>query len=166
MEEHRLFPYFERATEVAKKSPCSRRQYGAVILGHTHLSITHGEPVAYTGYNERVTDCCNGNICVRDRFKNPNGGRIEQGAEVHAEAAVLLNSGFGRAFLSDRDFVLVGFQNDRELLDTSVYPCHYCAMLIKFCGFTKIYIRNEERKIVPVSIEEILDYRQAEWVNE
>ncbi len=149
----RLEPYFKIAAEVAKESECVRRQYGSVIVLND-TSIYH-----LTACNQRITRCCNG-VCARDRFQTKHGQRVEVGAEIHSETAALIKKSIPT---KDTHFILVGFENGHELLGNSVYPCHSCAMALKFAGYDYIYIKSKDKEIVPVSVSEILEYREEEW---
>jgi deoxycytidylate deaminase len=150
---HRLEPYFKIATETAHNSPCTRRQYGAVVV-YPDTNFNH-----VAAFNDRVTTCCGGNACARDRLSLEHGSSTDVGAEIHAESAVLIRTGMQR---DNSVFILVGFQNGRELLGPSVYPCHSCAREIAYAGYKYIYIRFDNR-IVPTSINRILAGRQEEW---
>lgn len=152
----RLEPYFKIAETEAKKSPCQRRQYGAVIANQG-TTIYH---IART--NSRVSNCC-GTRCARTDL-GLNGERVEVGAEVHAETACLIDAA---RFAGERQvFILVGFSGAQELLNEAVYPCHPCALNIKYAGFYYIYIKNRAKEIIPVSIHQIIEYREKEWYSD
>lgn len=152
-----LEPYFKIAEETAKKSPCLRRQYGALI-------VYEGTRIDdYTAqYNSRVSHCCGGS-CARTDLGLTNGEKVEVGAEIHAETAALIADGGSRQGVGY--FILVGFAGDRELLSEAVYPCHTCALNIKFAGFKWVYIKTKAG-IVPRSINEIIQYREREWYSD
>ncbi len=149
-----LEPYFKLAEETAKRSECVRRKYGAVV-GFAGPEIRY----AY-GYNKRISKCCSGKICAREHHGLYNGERVEIGAEIHAETAALINAG---PYQDGSHFVLVGFLHDVELFGPSVYPCHTCALNLKFAGYKHIYIREARDRIVPVSISDIIEQREEEW---
>lgn len=149
----RLEPYFKIAEKTAKLSPCSRRQYGSVIA-YAGIGVEH-----VSACNARVSRCCDGK-CARDTFNTQHGQRTEVGAEIHSETAALIESRFSA---QSSHFILVGYEHDRELLGTSVYPCYGCAKALKYAGYTYIYIRNISGDITPISVSEILQYREREW---
>ena len=150
-----LEPYFKIAQEEAKKSPCTRRKYGALIKDIS------SEIVDWTAtYNVRVTTCCN-NRCIRDTMDFTNGENVEYGAEVHAETAALIAHDLTKD--TDRVMVLVGYKGERELLGSDVWPCRVCALNIKYAGFRYIYVKNYSNVIIPASIDEIIAYREEEW---
>lgn len=154
-----LEPYFNIAEDEAHKSLCVRRQYGAVIAVH---AFEENQAWYWSSYNVRVSPCCDGNNCARNRVQTRHGGSVEIGGEIHAETSVLIKS-TETVEAHKNSFILVGFEGEIELLGEDVYPCHACAMAIKFAGFKYIYIRNKEKIITPISIKEIINYRIGEW---
>lgn len=150
-----LEPYFKLAANKAKESPCVRRQYAALIVG-THQGLSPTVQV-----NSRIGGCCSDSTCARTRAQLRNGERVEVGAEIHAETAAVI--AHGPKVWPDTYVLLVGFSGPRELLGTEVYPCHTCAINLKFAGFDWIYVRDYRKQIVPVSISEIMEFREAEW---
>lgn len=158
---NRLEPYFKIAQDEAKKSECVRRQYGALIVSEKP------EIIYRTAANSRVSKCCGGNICARNRFNIESGRNVEVGAEIHAEIATLITwiaSDFSDSSrLWNSKFILVGFDKGKELLGKTCYPCHACALAIKFAGFRYVYMFNEDRAITPYSISRIIAERELEW---
>lgn len=154
-----LLPYFKFADEIARESPCVRRQYGCVIAWENE---TDGVNNWVGASNSRESDCCN-STCARNRFKTFHGERVELGAEIHAETAALIKYGSRRP--DDNPVILlVGYiTNGKQLKGKDVMPCHVCAINIKFAGFKFIYVRDDDDTIIPVSIAEIIERRELEW---
>lgn len=149
-----LQPYFKIAEGEAMKSPCQRRQYAALI-GYRSIE---DNPLWVVETNSRQSRCCSG-VCVRSSFKFVNGERVEVGAEIHAETAALIS-----AQHKGEAFILVGFTGPTSpLYGENVYPCHTCALNIKFAGYKYIYIRADKDTIKAVSMAEIIEYREQEW---
>jgi deoxycytidylate deaminase len=142
------------ATDHAVMSPCTRRQYATVIVNEG-MRFEH-----YIGINERVSKCCDGNACARDRLGLHNGERVEVGAEVHSETAALIKAGKAK---DTSAFILVGFANGEELFGKSVYPCHSCAVQIKWAGYKRIYIKESADNIITVPIQQIIEEREQAW---
>lgn len=152
----KLEPYFKIAEEHAHTSPCSRRQYAAMIA-FDHISDVDALWTVQT--NSRVSRCCGPTGCARDLYKARHGRNVEIGAEIHAETAALIETS-----TKGQVFILVGFSDpDSPLYGTDVYPCHTCALNIKFAGYKHIYIRTDKDTIRPVSIAEVIEYREQEW---
>lgn len=76
------------AKEVSKRSTCTRRQIGAIIVSDT------GE-IRSTGYNgnPRGLPHCEDMGCIRDKLKIPSGTRMETCTAVHAEQNALIQAG-------------------------------------------------------------------------
>lgn len=151
----KLEPYFKIAAEEARKSECIRRQYAACIVYEDSFEWV-------VASNSRVSRCCNGNICARNRVGVDNGERVEVGAEIHAEtAAIILSGGLKK---KNSHFILVGFYHGKEeLYGSNVYPCHTCALNIKFAGYSTIFIKESEDNIIPININKIIEYREEAW---
>jgi deoxycytidylate deaminase len=149
----RLEPYFKIAEFEAHKSPCTRRQYGALITIPSTTDILYD-----VSFNKRISPCCNGG-CVRDRVNTRHGGSVEIGGEIHAETSLLIET----SHKGEGYFILVGFENGHQLTNSNVYPCHSCAMALKFAGYNHIYIRDKNMTIIPVSVSDIIEYRMGEW---
>lgn len=152
-----LSQYVKLAEHQAAKSQCSRRQYGVAIVNKNADAVF--------GFNERVTRCCTDRLCARDRFKIGHGRNTEVGGEVHAEQAALIRWGF-QTSTRDWYFLIVGLSKGKKLYGVQLYPCYACARMIKYAGFKYVYLEREgDGEIIPISIEEILEYREQEWLN-
>lgn len=151
-----LGPYIYEAGWQAVKSPCARRKYGVAI-------VNKDGSVVY-GHNERVTRCCNDLVCAREKYDVQHGQNTEMGAEIHAEQAALIN--WGKRASSDWYFLIAGSSKGGQLLGVQLYPCYVCARMVKYAGFKCIYLEREgDGKIIPISIEEVLEYREQEWLD-
>jgi len=98
------------AIEVSRRSTCTRRQIGAIIVSK------HGE-IKSTGYNgnPRGLPHCEEMGCIRDKLKIPSGTRLETCTAVHAEQNALLQAG-----TNARDSTLY----------STIVPCPICARMI------------------------------------
>jgi dCMP deaminase len=148
-----LRPYFRVAEEHQEHSPCIRRKYAALI-GYSDIK---DNPLWVVETNSRQSRCCNG-TCVRSDRGFLNGERVEMGAEIHAETAALI------AARNKGDvFILTGRSQSGPLYGPNVYPCHGCALAIRFAGYKHIHIKTDKDTIQAVSIAEIIEYREQEW---
>ena len=98
------------AIEVSRRSTCTRRQIGAIIVSDV------GE-IKSTGYNgnPRGLPHCEEMGCIRDRLKIPSGTRLETCTAVHAEQNALIQAG----------------TNSRgSTLYSTIVPCPICARMI------------------------------------
>ena len=142
------------ARQVAKKSPCVRRQYGVIVTDGVHT---------VTAFNARVSTCCDSG-CVRDRAGIMHGQSTDMGAEIHAEQAASLI--WGRFPGSPHAQILIqGFKRNSAIpmCDEDLYPCHACAMTLKFNGFRAICLTSKAGEIYAKPLSEILEYWEQQW---
>ena len=102
--------FMNLAHEVSKRSTCTRRQIGAIIVSDT------GE-IRSTGYNgnPRGLPHCDDMGCIRDQLKIPSGTRMETCTAVHAEQNALIQAG----------------ANSRGgTMYSTIVPCPICARMI------------------------------------
>lgn len=98
------------AIEVSRRSTCTRRQIGAIIVSDV------GE-IKSTGYNgnPRGLPHCEEIGCIRDELGIPSGTRLETCTAVHAEQNALMQAG----------------TNSRgSTLYSTIVPCPICARMI------------------------------------
>ena len=98
------------AREVARRSTCTRRQIGAIIVSEV------GE-IKSTGYNgnPRGMPHCSETECIRDSLGIPSGTMMETCTAVHAEQNALIQAG----------------TNARNgTMYVTIVPCPICARMI------------------------------------
>jgi dCMP deaminase len=98
------------AIEVARRSTCTRRQIGAIVVSDV------GE-IKSTGYNgnPRGLPHCEAIGCIRDKLGIPSGTRLETCTAVHAEQNALIQAG----------------TNARgSTMYSTIVPCPICARMI------------------------------------
>ncbi len=98
------------AIEVSRRSTCTRRQIGAIIVSDV------GE-IKSTGYNgnPRGLPHCEEMGCIRDKLKIPSGTRLETCTAVHAEQNALIQA---------------GTHSRGSTLYSTIVPCPICARMI------------------------------------
>lgn len=110
--------YFLRiARDVALRSTCLRRQYGAVIVS--------GDVIVSTGYNGAARgepNCCDVGECWREAHNIPHGEQYEKCRAVHAEENALLNG--NREDMVGATLYLAGWENGEPI--EAPEPCEMC----------------------------------------
>jgi len=108
--------------QLASLSPCTRRQFGAVIVNPDSNSILA------EGYNGTPRghkhDLCGTNSCLRDCVQS--GTRLEVGCH-HAEANALMNALRNHSDIRGSIMIVSG------------EPCLMCAKLIHHSGIETVY---------------------------
>lgn len=80
--------YLNIAEQVAKRSTCIRRNYGAVIVNNDQIVST-----GYNGAARGETNCCDTGECEREKQNVPKGERYELCVAIHAEDNAIMNAG-------------------------------------------------------------------------
>ena len=122
--------YLKIASEVAKRSTCLRRQYGAVIVKNDEIIAT-----GYNGAPRGDENCCDVGSCWRDRHNIPHGEQYEKCVAVHAEANAIISA--SRQEMLDGTLYLSGFEGFDHPIPNPV-PCVMCTRLIKNAGIKKV----------------------------
>ena len=120
--------YLNLAAEVAKRSTCLRRQYGAVIV--------RGDEIIRTGYNgspRGEPNCCDGGVCWREEHKIPHGERYEQCRAVHAEENAIISA--ARRDTIGATLYLAGWENGERV---KAEPCLMCRKAIIQAGIERV----------------------------
>jgi len=98
------------AIEVSRRSTCTRRQIGAIIVSDVGEIKSSG----YNG-NPRGLPHCEEIGCIRDKLGIPSGTRLETCTAVHAEQNALIQAG----------------TNSRgSTVYSTIVPCPICARMI------------------------------------
>jgi dCMP deaminase len=103
--------FMNLAREVSKRSTCTRRQIGAIIVS----SAGEIKSTGYNGNPRGMPHCEEDMGCIRDKLKIPSGTRMETCTAVHAEQNALIQAGTNA--------------KDGTLYSTIV-PCPICARMI------------------------------------
>lgn len=130
--------YINIALEVAKRSTCLRRQYGAVIVKNDEIIAT-----GYNGSPRGASNCIDVGVCWREQNGIPRGERYESCQAVHAEQNAIISA--SRKDMIGSTLYLAGWQ-DGEML-TDAVPCAICEKLIKNAGIKYVVVvktREEE----------------------
>lgn len=139
--------------EIALESPCVRRRYGCLI--------TNGKDTIVTA-NLRISKCCN-NQCVRQTADLAHGQSVDYGAEIHCEQAALIK--WNHPIDKHTVMLIQGYRGDMDKLfcDEDLYPCHVCALMIKYAGFKSITITDKASVLYTIPIDEVIAYREEAY---
>ena len=127
--------YLGIAAEVAKRSTCLRRQYGAVIVNHDEIVAT-----GYNGAPRGDPNCCDVGACWRELNNIPHGEQYEKCVAVHAECNAIISA--SRREMLGSTLYLFGYENGQPM--EAPVPCIMCARMIKNAGIVKVINRNGE----------------------
>ena len=111
--------YLDIAEVVSKRSPCLRRQYGAVIVKN--------DEIISTGYNGVPRDCKHCETCKR--VTEQRGENYSSCPSVHAEANAIISA-------SRRD--MIGATLYLACNEKNAFPCKDCQRVIINAGISKV----------------------------
>ena len=123
--------YLDIAAEVARRSTCLRRQYGAVIVKN--------DEIVATGYNGAPR----GGVCWREAHGIPHGEQYEKCVAVHAECNAIISA--SRNEMLGSTLYLFGFENGKPL--EKAEPCVMCSRMIKNAGIAMVINQTEDRPV-------------------
>lgn len=113
--------YLGIAAQVAARSTCLRRQYGAVIVKDDVIIST-----GYNGSPRGEKNCCDVGVCWREAHNIPHGEQYEKCVAVHAEANAIISC--NRDEMIGSTLYLAGFEDGKPIVKPE--PCAMCARLI------------------------------------
>jgi dCMP deaminase len=128
--------YLKIASEVAKRSTCLRRQYGAVIVKNDEIIAT-----GYNGAPRGDENCCDVGSCWRDRHNIPHGEQYEKCVAVHAEANAIISA--SRNEMLGSTLYLYGYEGFDKPIEKPE-PCIMCNRLIKNAGILRVINQSGE----------------------
>ena len=79
--------YLSIAAQVARRSTCLRRQYGAVIVNHDEIVAT-----GYNGAPRGEPNCCDVGECYREAHGIPHGEQYDKCVAVHSECIAIISA--------------------------------------------------------------------------
>lgn len=120
--------YLDIAYEVAKRSTCLRRQYGAVIVKNDEIIST-----GYNGAPRGVVNCSDRGRCLREEMGIEHGTGYELCKSVHAEQNAIISA--KRSDMIGATLYLAGFQNGEKI--TGI-PCSICKRFIINSGIGEV----------------------------
>lgn len=120
--------YLNIAREVAGRSTCLRRRYGAVIVNNDEIIAT-----GYNGAPRGEPNCIDRGFCKREELNVPKGERYELCVAVHAEQNAIISA--ARRDMIGGTIYIVGLESDGSYANPA--PCVICRRLIANSGITR-----------------------------
>ena len=143
--------YLDIAAEVARRSTCLRRWYGAIIVRNDEIVAT-----GYNGAPRGRANCNELGYCVREQMKIPRGERYELCRSVHAEANAIISA--ARKDCIGATLYLVGRDAASGKLLSDATSCSMCRRTIINSGLERVVIRRTETEYDIVPVQEWIDH--------
>jgi len=143
--------YLNIAKAVGKRSPCIRKQFGAIIVKN--------DTVVSTGYNgpaRGVVNCIDVG-CIKNKLNIPSYTGYDYCPGVHAEENSIINAARHGVSVIDGILYLYGQKLDDNLAD-EVRPCNRCKRAIINAGIKEVVTKS--------SGGVMKRYKVSEWIKE
>lgn len=134
------FYYLEVAKQVAARSTCLSKQYGAVIVKDDRIIST-----GYNGAPRGRINCCDRGICIRDEWNIPRGHNYQVCRSSHAEMNAIIFASFSD--MQDADLYLYGWDLKRNCMVQAPGICTICQRLIINADIKSVTLADPENGI-------------------
>jgi len=143
--------YLGIAEAVCKRSPCIRRQFGAIIVKEDAIVST-----GYNGPPRGVINCTEAG-CLKDEMDLPHYRQYQFCTAVHAEENAVINAARHGARVLGGNLYLYGQEYETE--DTfEGRPCDRCKRTLINAGIEELVTKNAEGTIVKKDV--------TDWISE
>lgn len=151
--------YLNIAAEVAKRSTCIRRWFGAVIVKNDQIIST-----GYVGAPRGSVNCNSLSVCPRQKAGIPPGERYELCRSVHAEMNAIIHA--SREQMLGSTLYLVCLDPLTGERRGGMRPCKLCARVIINAGIDQVVTEDEEGRIISYDVKDWVKEDRAEWTPE
>lgn len=127
--------YLDTAQQIAQRSTCLRRSYGAVIVKDDEIIAT-----GYNGSPRGAKNCCDIGKCRRQELGVKAGERYELCRSVHAEQNAIISA--SRKDTRGSILYLVGIETETGELTEYTEPCMLCKRFILNAGIDMVIMRK------------------------
>ncbi|MBI5476132.1 MAG: dCMP deaminase family protein [Ignavibacteriales bacterium] len=138
--------YLNIAREVAERSTCLRRKYGAVIVQSDQIIST-----GYCGAPRGTVNCIDIDFCLREKRNAKRGEHYEWCRSVHAEQNAIIHS--KRLDMMNAKLYLMGIDAKTGEVMDDAEPCKLCQRMIINSGISKIISYGKKNKIITIDVE-------------
>lgn len=143
--------YLGIAKAVAQRSPCLRRQIGAIIVKEDAIVST-----GYNGPARGVVNCLNVG-CLKNKKNMPSYSGYDFCIGVHAEENAVLNAARNGSGVLGGTLFLAGIDTATGSI-CELRPCDRCKRVIINAGIKKVYAKKPDGSIDEMNVEK--------WVKE
>jgi dCMP deaminase len=130
--------YLNIARQVASRSTCLRRKYGAVIVKNDEIIST-----GYNGSSRGEQNCCDKGVCWREEHNIPHGEQYEKCVAVHAEQNAIISA--ERSKMIGATLYLAGIDVQTGKFIEDAEPCLICSRMIKNAGITEVVTKSSKQ---------------------
>lgn len=137
--------YLNLAREVAARSTCLRRNYGAVIVNNDQILAT-----GYNGAPRGTVNCLDLGTCYREQVGAPRGERYELCRGVHAEMNAIIHA--SRFEMMGGTLYVAGVDGRTKEPIEGAMCCRLCKRMIINAGIERVVIRDGADGVIEVAV--------------
>ena len=141
--------YLNIAREVARRSTCLRRHFGALIVKNDQIIST-----GYGGAPRGTVNCTDLGECPRQKANIPRGERYELCRSVHAEMNAIIHA--SRHDMIDAVMYLAGLEAGDDTTVVGAKPCHLCTRMIINAGIARVVVLDEDDRITTYEVKDFI----------
>jgi len=142
--------YLDIALAVSERGTCLRRKFGAIIVNNDEIIST-----GFVGAPRGRENCCDRELCLRDKLSIPKGQRYEVCRSVHAEANCIISA--ARREMLGSTLYLACRNSKTGEIDGDVEPCSMCKRLIINAGISTVIIRVTNNEYKSAAVEKWIE---------
>ena len=141
--------YLDIARQVAVRSTCLRRNYGAVIVNNDQIVAT-----GYNGAPRGMKNCIDVGLCYREKVGAKRGERYELCRGLHAEMNAIVHA--SRFDMLGGTIYVAGIDPKTQAPLEGGMCCRMCKRMIINAGLARVVIRDGR--------DGIIDLEVGDWV--
>jgi dCMP deaminase len=142
--------YLDIAKAVSERSPCLRRQIGAIIVNEDVIVST-----GYNGPPRGVINCLEIG-CLKDKNNLPSYSGYDFCIGVHAEENSVINAARNGSSINNGYLYLCGQDyNSKGISD--LRPCDRCKRVLINSGIKKVFTRKPDNSVEELDVEGWID---------
>ncbi len=145
--------YLGIAKSISKRSPCTRRQFGAIIVVNDAIVST-----GYNGPARGVNNCSLG--CLKDKMGSKEYSGYEDCPAVHAEENAVINAARNGTSVLGGILYILGVRPDGT--SNKSHPCNRCSRIIINSGIIRVVTVDAEGKLIVYDPKDWIK-RDNEW---
>jgi dCMP deaminase len=148
--------YLNIAREVAARSTCLRRKFGAVIVKSKQIIST-----GYCGAPRGTANCSDIGACLRNQLGAKKGEHYEWCRSVHGEANAIIHA--SRFDMMGATLYLIGLEASTGQIVPDAEPCRMCKRMIINAGINRVIIQLDKGRIRTVQVDKWMKSNLGEY---
>ena len=150
MRKDKINYYLDIAKEVAARSTCLRRKYGAVIVNNDEIIAT-----GYNGAPRGRKNCDELGFCYHEKLNINRGERYELCRSVHAEQNAIISA--ARKDIIGGTMFITGINVKTNEVEPHSTSCIMCKRVVINSGIKEIIVREPNNEYTIYNVEDWIE---------